>query len=320
MSNLHAQDTEEAVQLPVVVDDGKARVASNTPNVSPNVRYCDIVDNDRCPIIAHLDSQASAEVLGISSRGTGWFKIAVRPGVEGWISPTVVDQTGSFSAVPPVAPPAPLAVQPAQPSPGAVFANGMEIVGGSPTCAQTFTVHVNLGNTVNAASPAGQVVLQDIHVASGTVNATGYGSYPSIGPNGNFVVSIPLTITTYVNEEHELRVTNNGRTFSIRYLLGQGSCGGANAMPPTAQPPAVVHAREFMPGQCSVTLNQTVTGYQDPGGQSVIAVYPDTYPAQRARFQGNVAWYQVSLPDDSLAPVWVIPAGTGGTAGDCDIR
>lgn len=322
VSNAHAHETEVANQLPELPDDSVARVTSSTPHVSPNVRYCDIVDNDRCPIVEHLDSEEAARVVGISSRGTGWFKIEVQSGVEGWISPTVVTPTGDFAGVPKLAPPSPLAPRPVQApeQPSAVYPNGMAIVGGAASCGQAFNVQVNLGNTTNATAPNGQVLLQDIHVASGTVNATGYGSYAAIGPQGNFVVSIPLVVTTYVNEEHELRATNNGHSFSVRYTLGQGQGCAQATVPPTAQPPSAVYSRDFMAGQCSVTLNQSVTAYQDPGGAFALTVYGDTYPAQRARFQGNNAWYQISLPDDSMAPVWVIPAGNGGTAGDCAIR
>ena len=102
---------EEEIPVPVPTQtpvDATPRVVVNPQFNAVNVRRCDLVDNDRCPVIGILLSSDTALVQAISTSGTGWFQIQLPSGVVGWVSPTVVTQQGDFSTVGTAQPPTPL--------------------------------------------------------------------------------------------------------------------------------------------------------------------------------------------------------------------
>lgn len=212
------EPTEEPDQ-PV---DNSPRVISENENVSPNVRYCDIVDNDMCPVVTRLDSRAEAPILARSSNATGWFQIRSSDGVVGWISPTVVDTLGDISGVPFVAPPTPLPKPTPAPtnSPANVaFPNGIEVVGGVSACGENFNVRVNITNQGNTVTNQGVVTLQAISVVSGAVTYSNVGNYPALSPNTNYVVTMPVLINTYPDSVHKLRAYTNNREFTLDIYL-----------------------------------------------------------------------------------------------------
>jgi uncharacterized protein YraI len=62
-------------------------------------------DSTVYPIVGTLAAGESARIVGLSSRGTGWYRIALSNGVIGWVAPEVVLVTGSTSTLPRINPP-----------------------------------------------------------------------------------------------------------------------------------------------------------------------------------------------------------------------
>lgn len=210
-------------------EDLTPRVVSATPGTSSNIRQCDLVDNDRCPIIAWLNPGEVGLVIGVSTRG-GWYQVQLPSGVIGWVSQTVVLTGGDFSTVPFVTPPDPL---PPPPPPGNTVPNFVVIQGGSATCNVPFNVEINLVNLGGQNAAGGTVSVQDVNLRTGEITGSSSASFPSLSPGGNYTVIVPMTITAYYNEGHELRARAGGQEARLAYTLGQGNC---NAVPPTPTP------------------------------------------------------------------------------------
>lgn len=69
-----------------------------------NVRRGDSLSH---PAIGRLLAGDYARITGISRRGTGWYRIELPGGVQGWVAPGVVIVTGDVSDLPLIMPPAP---------------------------------------------------------------------------------------------------------------------------------------------------------------------------------------------------------------------
>jgi len=299
--------------------DTSPRVLPSAQYTSINVRRCDLVDNDRCPIIAALRAGETGAIQSLSSNGTGWFQIQLPSGVVGWVSPTVITQEGDLSGVGRTQPPAPLPppqrpVQLPSMSPvgqvSGVIPNGVGIQGGNATCNQSFNVQINVANTSSTVSPAGTITLQDVNVRTGEITFTGYGNYPSLNPGANFVVVIPAQTSVYYNEDHELRAFTNGRQFNQRYRLNQGSCGQA-----AVQQPAQPTQRTFSPNECTIVLNNQGEVYDRPEGEVAFILDAGTYHAFQVVRVGGLSWYEIEFADASS---W-ITSNIVGTQGNCGL-
>jgi uncharacterized protein YgiM (DUF1202 family) len=209
-----------------------------TANVTANVRSG---DGTIYPRFATLQAGQTAPVMGVSSTGTGWFYIQLPDGRRGWIAPSVVTAEGNIRAVPRIDPPPPPAT--ATPLPTAT-PQALANLGGTspalnpnpPICNQQFQVLANITNAGSARSNApATVLIQDVHVASGQVQAEVTRTLPQLDPGQNFVVSADFTISTFYNEEHRIVVTidvNNevlesdksNNVLSTTYVLQQGGC------------------------------------------------------------------------------------------------
>lgn len=258
-----------------------------------NVRYCDVVDNDRCPIVESLDNRG-ATPLARSANGSGWLLIRLPSGLEGWVSPTVVTVAGDISGLPSVAPPSPLP----PPATANVILNGINTQG-STVCGQTFTVLINVANTGNAASNAGTVTLQDVNIRTGDVTATQYGSYPTINPGGSFVISIPMTTTVYYGETHELRAYVGNQNIRLQYVLGQGNCN----QQPTPTPPPPPQEIEFNDDQCFIVLTSPWPAFDAPYGTLITQMAPRAWEAKRLQIINGEYWYSIEPPE--LGEVWL---------------
>lgn len=217
--------------------------ADTTPmviaSVDSNVRTG---DSTRYPVIGQLLTGTSARVVGISNTGSGWYYIELDDGDRGFIAPSIVVTSGDLSGVPRISPPPPPAT--ATPTPtntplpsGNLAASPPSLNPGQPTCGQQFEVRVNVTNigTANTGDVV-TVLVQDIHVASGTVQTSFATTVPALEPGTNFVVVGNLTVSTFFNEEHRIVVTldtTNAVTetneadnvVTSTYTLAQGSCG-----------------------------------------------------------------------------------------------
>ena len=56
-------------------------------------------------IVGSMSPGESARITGISSRGTGWYRVVMPNGFVGWIAPGLVDVIGSLDGVPRITPP-----------------------------------------------------------------------------------------------------------------------------------------------------------------------------------------------------------------------
>ncbi len=211
---------------------------------SGNVRQGDSVFYN---IITSLPTDTTARILGISNRNTGWYQIQLDNGQIGWVSPTIVTTSGDLSALPriePPPPPPPTATPvpttiPATAVPASqanLVAGNISLDPGQPSCAQTFTVHFDVANLGSEATTlSGTVSLVDTRAADGSQQGNTIGGFPVLQPGVTFNVSMPLTISTWYNEQHNITLvidpsnqipeTNEGdNTRSISYTLQKGSC------------------------------------------------------------------------------------------------
>ena len=220
-------------------EDPTPRVTVTTPN--GNVRTG---DGTNYPIIASLTQGTTAQIVGISNTGSGWFQVRLENGQIGWMAPSIVSVSGNTSNLARIQPPPPPATPTFTPVPAtATPATQANLVAGivvlnpaTPTCNQTFTVGfdvANLGSENTAAS--GIVSLVDTRVADGTVQATTIGGFPVLTPGQTFRVDMPLTVSTWFNETHRITLTidqagqipetqDGDNVRVIEYTLQQGSC------------------------------------------------------------------------------------------------
>lgn len=206
-----------------------------TATVDSNVRSG---DSTRYPRIGFLFEGETAPIVGRSSTGSGWYLIQLSDGDRGFIAPSIVQVSGDLSGVPFVDPP-PLPTPTPTPTP-ATFGNltgtAPSLNPATPTCNVSFQVLANITNTGSQRTSAPvTVVIQDIHTASGTVNASASVNVPQLDPGQNFVVSANFTVTAFYNEEHRVVVNidttdavaesnETDNTLVSTYTLQKGAC------------------------------------------------------------------------------------------------
>lgn len=212
--------------------DGSPRVTAIT---DANVRAGDSVAYER---IGVLLTGESAPILGRSSGGSGWFYIQLNTGRRGFIAPSTVSVTGNIENLQLInPPPTPTPTfTPTPPSNGNLIINGGQTVPTRPDCGTAFSVQLNVTNIGTRSTLAGATVLvQDFDVATGAQTTIATGTIPVLNPGDNFVVVIPLTVSSYPARDHRITATvdslsqlieeNEGdNTFSFEYRLRQGAC------------------------------------------------------------------------------------------------
>jgi uncharacterized protein YgiM (DUF1202 family) len=311
-----ATATPTTVPTPVPADT----TAKVTPSsVAVNIRRCDLIDNDRCPVIAQLPPNVQADITG-RDLGNGWYQVRLTSGVAGWVSRSVILESGDLSAVPVVNPPAPLAPpvvqQPIAPigvvSSSSAFVNGIGVQG-SPVCNQPFNVQINVTNPSGSAASSGTIALQDVNVGSGTVTFSGSANYPAINPGGNFVVVIPVTTSVYYNEQHELRAYTNGQQFSTRYTLAQGNCGISQPVQP--QQPAPTQ-RSFAVGECALVTAYAELSTRPDGEVTFVVQDGGTFNAVQVQQVGGANWYEINYADVSA---WLPSPAVVSYQGNCGL-
>lgn len=269
-----------------------------------NMRSCDLQNNNQCPIVGSIPAGGVASVLALSANGTGWYLIEDAYGLRGWVSPAVVLVNGDTTQLPLIAPSPPLTVS--QPSTAAkVIPTSVAIQNGRAVCGENFTVLVTVTNQGTAASQAGSVTVQNIHVPTGQVTYTGHASYPTLNPGQAYTAPATVNMTTYYNQEHELRATNEGQTVYTRYTLEQGNC---NKQPQkSSDKPQAQKTKKFKEGQCNVTLRKNATLYRKATGGKLGKVDNGTYLSDYAKKYNNGSTrYRIYLePGNRDSRVWV---------------
>lgn len=228
---------------PVVAATPTATAFSTTPRVvallDANVRRG---DSTVYPRVGALLSAESADILGVSSTGSGWYYIALNDGTRGFISPTTVRVEGNVANLqridPPPVPATPTPVATATPIANSnLRITGYQIQPASPTCNVAYEVRINVYNDGpgNSGGPF-TVRVVDRNVRTNDVTASVEGTIPDIAPNSNYLLILPLTSSTYYGEEHRVTATvdsNNiiaelnesDNQIQATYTLQQGGCG-----------------------------------------------------------------------------------------------
>ncbi len=209
--------------------------ATATATVDANVRTGDSTLYD---VVGFLLAGDSAEILGRSATGSGWYYIQLDNGRRGFVSPSVVNVSGSISGLPGFNPPA-TPTPTFTPTPdafGDLLANGHSLVPERPTCNEPFKVQVNITNAGSrATSSAVTVLLQDYDVATNTLTTSQAVTLPIMEPGDNFVAVFDLTIGQFPGEDHRFVVTidsgsqvneenETNNTYSATYRLRRGAC------------------------------------------------------------------------------------------------
>lgn len=231
-----------ATVAPTATTDPSPRATIETPQ--GNLREG---DSTVFRIIVTLPQGTSARIVGISNRGTGWYRVQLDDGRLGWWAPEIVSTSGNLSGLPQVAPP-PLPAPTAAPLPTGVPATAVPVsaanlVAGvvvsepaSPQCGQTFVIGLDVANLgTQPTTISGSINLVDVRAADGSQQGTTVGGFPVLQPNQTFRVTMPLTISTWYGEVHRITLTidpanqiaetnegDNTRTFE--YTLEKGTC------------------------------------------------------------------------------------------------
>ncbi len=200
------------------------------------------------PPLGAFAAGQSTQILAMSNDGT-WYKVRYGSG-DGWVFAALTQASGDVASLPresgppvPTAAP-PTAVPPTQPPAAtAAPASSANLVAGVvvlnpdvPTCQQTFNVGLdvaNLGSQPTSAS--GTISVNDVRSADGTSQQTTFGGFPVIQPGETLRINMPLTVSTYYNEEHtiiliidannEIPETEEGdNRREVRYTLQRGNC------------------------------------------------------------------------------------------------
>lgn len=182
-----------------------------TANRNANVRRGDGTNYD---IVGSLNTGDTANIVGISSFGSGWYYIELPNGGRGWIAPSVVTVLGDLRNVPRVAPPPPPAT--ATPTPPPTPVSSINLVAGnfrfdpaSPKCNETFNVYMDVANFgTQTYFGGGYLGVQDFRRTDNAFQLGNSGALPTINAGQTVNVGpIPLKVPTYYNEEHRLVMT-----------------------------------------------------------------------------------------------------------------
>ena len=195
-------------------------------------------DNTSYDVVGSLLTGESANVLGVSSSGSGWLYIELPNGRRGFIAPSIVrvegNTVGLQSITPPATPtpsatPTPVAVANLQPT-------GLSLDPAAPRCNEAFTIFVNVANTGTGPTNGEFTVrVTNTHIGSGNQTDSTFATVPVLQPGANFVSVLRLTVSTFFEEEHRLTITvdannqvpetNENDNVAIRnYTLTRAGC------------------------------------------------------------------------------------------------
>ncbi len=80
----------------------------------------------------------------------------------------------------------------------------VELNPGQPTCQQTFNIGLDVANLGSEVSASGTISVTDVRSADGSTQETTIGGFPALQPQQTFRVNMPLTVSTWYNEEHTI--------------------------------------------------------------------------------------------------------------------
>lgn len=226
---------------PIVDPAGGPQVVAN---INSNVR---LGDSTVYPRVGVLFRDTAAQLLGISTTGSGWFFVELETGARGFIAPELVQIFGEIGDLPQVEPPpvpatftpshtpTPVATE-VPPTTANLRITGMSLEPNPPVCGEPFRVLINVSNVGSGPTLfGGTVSIVDVHGASGTVTSSTNVGISVIQPGQSEVINGTLTVNTFFAEGHTVQAiidpgngipeTNEGdNSFSVSYTLATGGC------------------------------------------------------------------------------------------------
>ena len=152
-------------------------------------------------------------------------------------APPKITRLPSATLPPPkITQPPPVTVPPTEAIPVNLVAGMIELTPAQPICAQTYNVGFDVTNSGSQATTAGgTVTLVDTRVADGKTLENTFGSFPVLQPKETYRVNMPLTSSTWYDEQHKLTLVidpsneipeanETDNTNSIIFVLLQGNC------------------------------------------------------------------------------------------------
>jgi hypothetical protein len=194
-------------------------------------------------ILANIPRNTPLTILG-RYPDNSWLQVLTPSGVTGWVSAELVTININLANVPVVnaqfiAPPPTLTPVPATPVPtsGANLVAGLVVFDPSqPVCQQTFTVGFDVANLgTQPTTTSGTISLVDTRAADGSQQGNTIGGFPILQPGQTFRVNMPLTISTWYNEQHNITLvidpgnqipesTKSDNVRTVSYTLAKGGC------------------------------------------------------------------------------------------------
>ncbi|MBI1282295.1 MAG: ABC transporter substrate-binding protein [Anaerolineaceae bacterium] len=194
-------------------------------------------------VIGQVSKDEQYQVIGATG-DNAWVVINFR-GQQGWLATYLLDVFGNIQTVPIINPP-PTPTPPPSPTPLPVtatpfstvnlVAGNFSFVPGSPNCAETFNVFMDVANLGSSITPGGTISVNDYRQADNAFQTGTTAAFPSLAPGQTVNVGpIPLTVSTYYNENHLLIMTvdstnaifENNETDNVRqaiYFLNKAGC------------------------------------------------------------------------------------------------
>ena len=238
-----APDPPEATPTP---EDTTPRVIAQYES---NVRAGDSTQHH---IAGFLATGQEAKILGISSRGTGWYYIELSNGRTGFIHPNIVRTEGDVSDLrriqpPPPPPPTPVPIPavpettaPPAPAPASSSANlKMENVRTDPhpaVCGQAYRITVTVRNVGSAATTSGGIIRVTDSRSDGAQPTSTDIAFGALAAGAAQEVFGHLTTSTYYNELHHVNMRldannqvpesneNDNHHANAPYILQRGNC------------------------------------------------------------------------------------------------
>ncbi|MCC6805716.1 MAG: SH3 domain-containing protein [Anaerolineae bacterium] len=246
-STAGSTENSQSTTVPPTAAPTNAPAASATPT-TPTASFAQGINVRRGPGLAFdppigaFAAGQTTEILALNTDGT-WYKVRYGGG-EGWVFAQLTQASGNVNALPrDPGPPVPTAAPPTAVPPTQVQATTaptssvnlvagiVELNPGQPSCAQTFNIGFDVANLGSQATSASSTVaVQDVRTADGSVQQETLGGFPVLQAGQTFRVDMPLTVSTWYNEEHTIILvidpsSQNGETEEgdnrreVRYTL-----------------------------------------------------------------------------------------------------
>jgi hypothetical protein len=189
------------------------------------------------PPIRTAPTGVTVEALAVDPTGL-WYRVRFQDG-EGWVFRDLVTVTGDPARLPVDPGPAtpttvPILATNTPPQINLTIAS-VSLSPMPPRCNEPFTIRAAVANTGSQPSPASMIRVVDTRAADNSVQADLVVALPAIDPGVTAQVEIPITISTWYNEEHQIALIldpmgrlpesdeeDNRRV--VRYLLDRAGC------------------------------------------------------------------------------------------------